>query len=228
MHWYVNRSALATVSQQLSLTAHQVRGLSRRRRLARPTPGPVHRSIVVIDIAGSAKWHNQAQLLARAALRTATQQAVREAGIGWANVVVEDRGDGLILLIPPSVSKVDILDPLIPRLAEEIRAFNATVPPGLKIRLRVAIHAGEVDRDGHGWIGNDLITACRLVNGEPLYQRLALSPAADLVLVVSDLIYQGVVRHYYRNIDPRHYTRVQVSAKEFDAPAWLHIPESAA
>ncbi|MFL6144891.1 MAG: hypothetical protein ACJ72N_23875 [Labedaea sp.] len=224
----MNRSAFATVSQQLSLTAHQVRGLSRRRRLARPAPGPVHRSIVVIDIAGSAKWHNQAQLSARAALRAATQHAVRDAGIGWANVVVEDRGDGLILLIPPSVSKVDILDPLIPRLAEEIREYNATVPLGLKIRLRVAIHAGEVDRDGHGWIGNDLIIACRLVNGEPLYQRLAHHPAASLVLVVSDLIYQGVVRHYYRNIDPGHYTRVQVSAKEFDAPAWLHIPDSAA
>lgn len=197
------------------------RALRRYRRLGRL---PEYRSIMVVDMAGSGRWPNQQQLRARAVLRTAIRDAMREAGITWADLAVEDRGDGMILLIPPKVSKVDLLDPVIPRLTEEIRAHNSTVPALSRIRLRVAIHAGEVHRDAQGWIGSDLITACRLVNGKPLYRQLHLRPRTTLVLVVSDLIYESVVRHHYRDINPTTYTRIRVAAKEIDTQAWLHTP----
>jgi hypothetical protein len=196
------------------------------RRLRRPTRGPQYRLLVVIDITGSARWHDQAQLRAREVLRAAIHTAVRRARIGWADIALEDRGDGLVMLISPNVSKVDILDPVVPQLAQALRAHNATVAAELRIRLRVSFHAGEVHRDTHGWAGSDLNTAFRLVDGPPLYQRLAHAPDADLVLVVSDPIYQGVVRHHYRAIDPATYTLVQVSVKEVNIPAWLHTPGS--
>lgn len=184
--------------------------------------GPEHRSMVVIDIAGSAQWHNEAQLSARAALKTAIRAAVRQTGIAWTSLAVEDRGDGMILLVAASVSKVDVIDPLIPHLAVAIREHNAATDPAFRIRLRVAVHAGEVHRDANGWVGSDLNTACRLVNSAPLYQELRRSPQTDLVLIVSDLIYQGVVRHHYRDIDPASYLPVHVLAKETNTHAWLH------
>ena len=192
----------------------------------RQTPGPVYRSIIVIDMAGSARWHNQEQLLARSVLRTAVRAAVQRAGITWTDLAIEDRGDGMIILVPPSVSKVDILDPVMPSLAEAISAHNASVAATFQIRLRVAVHAGEVHRDGQGWVGRDIITACRLVNGQPLYRRLRHRPRTNLVLVISDLIYQSVVRHHYRDINPTAYTRIRVSAKELNTEAWLHTPGS--
>jgi hypothetical protein len=181
---------------------------------------------MVLDIAGSARWHNQDQLRARATLAAAIQSAVRAAGVTMADLAIEDRGDGMILLIPPTVSKVDILDPIVPRLAERLHRHNATAESQRRIQLRVAIHAGEIHRDPHGWVGTDLITACRLVNAEPLYQLLDRNPRADLVLLVSDLIYQGVVRHGYRGIDPADYTQVNVVAKEVRTLAWLRTPHA--
>jgi hypothetical protein len=43
--------------------------------------GPVHRSIVVVDIAGSSRWDNPAQLTARSALTRMMRAAFREAGV---------------------------------------------------------------------------------------------------------------------------------------------------
>jgi hypothetical protein len=57
----------------------------------------------------------------------------------------------MILLIPARVSKIDLLDPVIPTIAEHIRVHDAAVAPPLRIQLRVAVHAGEVHRDPHGW-----------------------------------------------------------------------------
>jgi hypothetical protein len=179
-----------------------------------------HRSIIVVDIAGSGRWHNQTLLHARDVLTTAVYAGLAAAGVTRA--FVEHCGDGMILLIPARVSKIDLLDPVIPTIADHIHAHNTTASQ--RIRLRVAVHAGEVHRDPHGWVGTDLITACRLVNGEPLYQELRHPTQPDVVVVVSDLIYQAVVRHHYRSIDPAEYTPTHIQVKETNTVAWLHTP----
>lgn len=181
-----------------------------------------HRSIIVVDIAGSGRWHNQALLRARDVLTAAVHSGLDAAGI--TRTFIEHCGDGMILLIPASVSKIDLLDPLIPAVAAHIRAYNKTVPQGLRIRLRMAVHAGEVHRDPHGWVGTDLVTTCRLVNGEALYQELRHPAEPDMVVVVSDLIYHAVVRHHYRGIRPDEYTPTHIQVKETDTLAWLHTP----
>ncbi len=191
-----------------------------RLRGTRPARGPEHRCIVVVDIAGFGQWDNETQLRARQALITAVDTALRTGDISLPKLAIEDRGDGMIMLIPPSVSKVDILDPVLPTLAREIRAHNSIATP--RLRLRVAVHAGEVHRDARGWVGADLNTTCRLVNGEPLYQRMYRTADLDLILVVSDLIYHSVVRHHYRRIDPADYTAVHITIKETSTTAWLH------
>jgi hypothetical protein len=192
-------------------------------RIGRRTAhGLEHRSIIVVDIAGSGRWHNQALLRARDVLTAAIHSGLDTAGI--ARAAIEHTGDGMILLIPARVSKVDLLDPVIPTIAEHIRVYNTTVAAPLRIQLRIAVHAGEVHRDPHGWVGTDLITTCRLVDGEPLYQELRRPAQPDVAVVVSDLIYQAVVRHHYRGIDPGDYTPTHIQVKETDTLAWLHTP----
>jgi hypothetical protein len=186
---------------------------------------PEHRTIMVIDIVGSSRWDNLAQVRATAALNRMVRIAFRTAGIPWWRLVVAERGDGMIVLVPPTVSKVDLLDPVVPSLAAGLRAHNATAGPGQRIRLRIAMHAGEVLHAGAGWLGDDVNQACRLVNGEPLYQELARCSRTDLVLVVSELIHHGVVRHGYRGIDPASYARVHIEVKGTDLHAWLLVSD---
>ncbi|MFI9814661.1 nucleotidyl cyclase domain-containing protein [Saccharothrix variisporea] len=184
-------------------------------RPVRPTRGPEHRSILVVDIAGFGRLPDPHQIAARDVLTTAVRTGFRTAGIRWGDLAVEGRGDGMAVLVPAWVSKVDLLDPVVPRLAAFLRQHNETAVPHL--RVRISLHAGEVHRDPHGWVGSDLNTACRLVDAGPVRAHLA----GHAVLVVSDVIYQGVVRHGYRRVDPAAFSRVEVAEKEVRATAWV-------
>lgn len=200
-----------------------VLGWARRAlRPARYPPGPQHRSMMVVDIAGFGRWHDVSQLRAREVLTAAVRSAFRTVGVRWADLAVLDRGDGMAVLVPASVSKVDLLNPVVPAVARRLLRHNGIVGEPERIRVRISVHAGEVQRDAHGWVGSDLNLACRLVDSEPARDHLRRT-SAQVVLVVSDLIYQGCVRHGYRSIDPARYTRVEVREKEVDAPAWLHV-----
>lgn len=179
---------------------------------------PVHRSIVVFDVAGFGRLDNRAQLRARETLRSVVRRAFRAAGVRWWRLVVADRGDGLILVVPASVSKVDLLDPLVPRLVAELAARPE------RVRLRMAVHAGDLDRDSYGWTGTDLVTACRLVDSPALYQGLRDRPDADLVVIVSEAVHRAVVRHGYRGLRAVDFQPVRVVRKEVDEPAWVHVP----
>ncbi|WP_035306089.1 hypothetical protein [Actinokineospora inagensis] len=186
--------------------------------------GPRHRSIVVFDIASSSRWDNPAQARARRALDVLVRRAFRAAGIPWWRLAVEGTGDGMIILLPPGISKVDILDPVVPNLVRVLRAYNAEVAAHLRIRLRMAVHAGEVLRTRYGWVSADVTKACRMVDGEPLYAEFERSPEADLVVVVSEQIHESVVRHGYRRIDPGDYLPVHIVVKESDLEARLLVP----
>ncbi|WP_433268685.1 hypothetical protein ACQPZF_04840 [Actinosynnema sp. CS-041913] len=186
--------------------------------------GPLHRSIVVFDIAGYGRLDNRAQVRARETLHTVVRRAFRAAGVPWWRLVVEDRGDGLILLVPPSVSKVDLLDPLVQLLVFGL----GRVPASSRVRLRMAVHAGDLVRDPYGWVGTDLNTACRLVDSPALYRAQRQSPAADLVVIVSDDVHRAVVRHGYKGLRTADYRPVRVVRKEVDERAWVHVPATAA
>jgi class 3 adenylate cyclase len=186
--------------------------------------GPLYRAIMVLDVTGFGRLGNRAQLQVRTALNSAVRAAFRGGGVRWSGLAVEDRGDGAIILVPPTVSKVDLLDPVVPNLAALIRRHNETAGPGLRIRLRVSLHAGEVHRDATGWAGADLNAACRLVSSAAVCRHLLQRPAADLLVVVSDAVYEGVVRHGYRRISPDTYAPVHVAIKELNTRAWVHCP----
>lgn len=186
--------------------------------------GPLYRSMLVLDVAGFGRLDNRAQLRVRTGLNAAVRAAFRGTGVRWSGLAVEDRGDGAIILAPPTVSKVELLDPVLPNLAGQLREHNAAAEPGLRIRVRVSVHAGEVHRDATGWVGTDLNVACRLVSNPVVSRHLRLRPAADLLVVVSDAVYQAVVRHAYRRIDPTTYEPVHIAIKELSTRAWVHLP----
>lgn len=149
--------------------------------------------------------------------------AMRAAGIEPQNVEQSESGDGVLVLLDPQISKVRLLHPLVPRLGSGLARYNRTAPGSERLRLRVVVHAGELLQDAHGRTGEDLVLAFRLLDSDAARVYLAQT-AADLVLVVSDAIYQGVVKHGYGAIDPARFQSVWISAKETSTRAWLHIP----
>jgi hypothetical protein len=92
------------------------------------------------------------------------------------------------------------------------------------MRLRLALHAGEVERGGNGWVGTDLNVACRLVDAATLRNTLRATPQAQLVVCVSNEWFHTVIERNPDLFDQRSYTPITVTEKELHTTAWLHIP----
>ena len=67
----------------------------------------VHRAILIVDVEnfGDPARTNTHQLAIRDTVYKVLQQSFARANIGWEDCVAEDRGDGVLILIPPSVPK---------------------------------------------------------------------------------------------------------------------------
>jgi tetratricopeptide (TPR) repeat protein len=186
---------------------------------------PTHQSVLAFDVEGFSDPHrnDSAQTAVRAGIYRVVKESFTAADVPWQACVHEDRGDGAIVIVPPEVSKVLLLDPLLGCLSAALIDYNRDARLAERIRLRVALHAGEVGMDQHGLSGTDLVLACRLLDAEELKVALRHSPV-PLAAIVSDGIYDAIVRHRYRDIDPAGYHPVSVQVKKNRLHAWIHLP----
>lgn len=181
--------------------------------------------IFAVDIAGfgDRRRDDEVQLAVRAAMYRLLEESFAASGVPLSGCLHEDRGDGVIVIIPARIPTVTLIDPLLDRLREGLRLHNRLSSEAAKIRLRAALHTGEVHRDEHGLAGTALNHLCRLLDAPPLKQALGGS-AADLAFIASDDVYETVIRHAPRLVDPAAYLAVAVEVKETRARAWIHLP----
>jgi NB-ARC domain len=191
---------------------------------------PVYRGILGVDIErfSRAEWTDPIRARLRDRLHTLVDDALAHAEIDPALTVRSDTGDGLWLLADAQVPTTRLLHPLATRLASGLAADNRRMPAGEGMRLRVVVHAGELLHDSYGHTGASLNHAARLLDADATRAVLAACPAAEVALVVSDVLYDGVVRHAYQGIDPDGWQPVRVHGKETSARAWVHLPGLAA
>jgi len=189
--------------------------------------GPVHRSIVAVDVEGSTRRSNPAKGQLRRVLYDLLERALKAAGIGPRHLEeLADRGDGVLILIRPhdDVPKTVLFGRLIPALTTFLAEHNAAVAePELRMRLRAVVHAGEVHDDGWGFYGDDIDVAFRLLEAPTVKRVLRDAPEAPLVLVVSEEIWAGIVRHGYVDGGP-YKQRVQVTVGERRRRGRVHLP----
>jgi hypothetical protein len=186
----------------------------------------LHRSILVVDIEGYSRppQTNRTRGRLRDTLYLLLDKAIGSSGIrADQHEPPHDQGDGALLLFHPEVPKNRLLYPLIADLAETLTHHNPSVPPHERLRLRVVLHAGELVRDHHGWYGEDLDQAFHLVNSDTLRARLAETPR-PLVFLITDQLYQGIVKQELAGIHPSTCQQLQATVKRGQVRAWLHIP----
>ncbi len=183
---------------------------------------PTHHTVVMVDVASTGHLIDQHQLRMRADLRAVLATALAQQGLQWTDLHRDDLGDGIRLIIPASVSPSELLDPFVPTLADVLREHRRMVAEDARLRLRVAVHMGLVHHDGHGWAGRTLVHTARLLDATQVRRALSAS-GGDLVLVVSQTMWDGVVAQGY-GLDPAGYRRITISEKETTAPAWIHLP----
>lgn len=193
---------------------------------ARTVDEPVYRGILGIDIErfGRAEWTDPIRARLRRRLYRLLADAITEADIDPARTTRSDTGDGLWLLVAAEVSTARLLHPLATRLVNGAAEENERVAELERLRLRVVVHAGYVIPDPQGQAGASLIHAARLLDADATRAVLVNSREATGVLITSDVVYDGIVRHGYPGIDPDHWRPIRIRAKETAARAWVHLP----
>ena len=185
----------------------------------------VHRTILVVDVEGfgDKRRTNTDRLSVRDGMYRAVQQAFAKSGVSWADCYHESCGDGVFVLIPADVPKGVFVDSMPRELAGALHEHNASHGAQQQIRLRMALHAGEVYYDEHGVTAESINLAFRLLDARPLKEALADSPGS-LAMIVSPWFFDEVVRHSPSG-DAASYRPVQVAVKETSAVGWISRPD---
>lgn len=171
---------------------------------------PHHRAIFAVDIEGSTNRSNTAKADLRDAMYELTERSLDDCGItrDYRDPLV-DRGDGILTLVRPmdEVPKTLLLSRVVPTLTTLLTDYNQSRRSEYRLRLRAVVHAGEVHQDARAPFGEALDIAFRLLDAPEVKQRFRMV-TGPLLLVVSDDIYQGIVRHGYDGIDEGTFTLV--------------------
>lgn len=165
--------------------------------------------------------------LDRHKIRTAFYDGLRKSfnddGVPYKSCYSEDRGDGALVVVPPSIDTTILLTSLVERLRAEVRQHNDVSIATARMQLRVAVHTGVVHSDAKGLVGSSVNYAFRILEAEPLKQAL-LRSRADLALITSERVYDDVIRHGLGLVDPSEYHRVDLKVKETATSAWIRLP----
>jgi len=187
--------------------------------LTKDQPLAVHRTIVAVDVEGfgDQRRTNAHQVVVRDGLYRVMRDAFDRAGISWDDCDREDRGDGVLVLVPAPVPKSLLVESLPSAMVAGLCGHNGVHPDPEQIRLRMALHAGEVCYDEHGVTGASVNLTFRLLEAIPLRQALAGSPGV-LAVIASSWFFEEVVRH---TCVAAGYRRVEVVVKETTTAGWI-------
>jgi class 3 adenylate cyclase len=166
----------------------------------------------------------------RLIIRRASQDIMRASlGPVWDECVVEDRGDGLLIVVPPHIPTANVMTFLHRRLPGELRQHNHTYSEPVRIRLRVAANVGPVISDAVGMSGEAIIRVARLIEA-PAIKDAMTATGATLGIITSEFVYETAIRHAVEFIGVNEYNFVEVNVKESAIAGWMQLidlsPES--
>jgi Cyclic nucleotide-binding domain len=175
-------------------------------------------TVLLSDVIGfGADWRtDEDRRVIREALFSMTHTVLQDLPDVWS---WDDRGDGLLTVIPPSVPTGKVIAHLHKELPAALEEHNRVYPDSARIQLRVAINVGPVASDVMGVSGEAIIITARLVEA-PVFKTAMSESGASLGIIASTFIYESVIRHgpYLEG-----YSEVPVDVKESSLLAWMKL-----
>lgn len=184
-------------------------------------------AMLATDIAGfsSPRRDDETRMHIRQALYAEVSGALTGSGIPWPACHHEDRGDGMLVIIPPGIPAGALTGPFPALLRAGIRRHNHMSCEPAGIQLRAAVHVGPVYSDAHGVAGADITHLFRMLNARPLRKALE-GTSAELALAVSEYIHTMILRNPSL-AGPAHYTPFRSKVKNATVNGWLCLPGTA-
>jgi class 3 adenylate cyclase len=157
------------------------------------------------------------RILIREALGTVTTALQ-----GIPDVWTLDRGDGLLAVLPPSISTAEFMSRLLKELPAAIERHNGSQHASAQLQLRLAINVGPVFGDAAGVAGEAITVASRLLEA-PHFQEAIVNSAASLGIVISPFVYETFIRPGPDLSEVASYTQVPVEIRGSSTVAWMKV-----
>ncbi|WP_285751580.1 hypothetical protein [Lentzea sp. NBRC 105346] len=135
-------------------------------------------------------------------------------------------GDSVTIVAEAAVASSRLIaDFILREVLVALEDENRSRAAGYRLRLRMAVAAGEVVLDPPHVAGDAVVLAARLRDSQALRDAMSAAPQRNLGLIVSDRVYQDVVSHGERGLGAKRFDPVPVSVKPFRGQGWIHVPE---
>ncbi len=193
-------------------------GPGHRRRLGRAL-----RMAFVLDVAGYGARTSPDRDAVQQRLRELVVIMLAACGLKLHQQIVDYQwsGDGINAILPSDIDPTFVLTVLIRSLTAALGRDNARYSD--RIRLRMAVGLGLIERSAAGFGGPVIVDINRLVNSAALRSALADEPDADLAVAVTDQAHNLIIEPGYPGIPAGQFLPSAVVAKEFSGTAWVWV-----
>jgi hypothetical protein len=183
-----------------------------------------HCTIFFCDIVGFGSRPDGVQTRLREVMYAALRAGFAAARLPLETCYQEDRGDGVIVVLPPTADPASLVHPLPDHLRGALRTHNGLAAPQAQMRLRVALHAGQLASDDNGLVGTTINHAARLLDA-PAFKQAIEETTAPLGVLASDEFYHAVIEPGIGAVDPDEFRPIEIRLKETRTTGWLCIRE---
>ncbi|MEU4806696.1 hypothetical protein [Actinosynnema sp. NPDC023587] len=189
------------------------------------SPATFRRSLLVCcDLRRYGAADDQLQRELQELLVRCLDRAGATAGLDRSTWHRQAKGDEEWAVLPPDTPEHVVVDSYVRGLNAELSSANRYRVPEARARMRLAIHHGVVEEGANGFPGQDSVLVSRLLNSAPAHLALEEFPDADLVVVLSEIVYSSLVRAGHTTLSPADFRRVEVEEKTFHGHGWMWIP----
>ncbi|RKT51739.1 GUN4 domain-containing protein [Saccharothrix australiensis] len=186
----------------------------------------VERCVVGVDVEKFSARPARHQLRIQKELDRMLDEASAQAGLDRAGWVRQPAGDGEVAVLPPDVELVALVRTFVRELDTLLTDHNEDHDPGVRIRLRVAMHTDVLTPGAFGYAGPALVVLSRLLDSAVLRRALRAAPDGNLAQLLSASLYRRAVLPELGGLRPGQFEEVRVDLPEkgFRESAYLHLP----
>ncbi|MET7327458.1 hypothetical protein [Nonomuraea sp. NPDC005650] len=182
------------------------------------------RLVMAVDAEGYGRGDDLRHDSIQSGLAQVMDRGAREAGLRRETWTRQEAGDGEVIVLPEGEPELRVIDDLVRRVRKALHDHNRERRDDARLRIRISIGHGVVKRGAMGFVGQVVVTTCRLLDAKAARTALKVNPRADLVLILTDRLYEDVVRQLHTSYRPESFTRLEVPTKERTEIAWMWIP----
>jgi class 3 adenylate cyclase len=182
----------------------------------------VYRLLLAVDVEKYSRLDAQQQLKVQIELHRLINASASRAGLATNGWYRQPSGDGELVAFPADTDILRTVGTFTRTLERGLARLNERRSAEPRLRLRVAFHHGTMIPGPLGPAGDAPIVVGRLLDAAPLRDYLTDHQDRDLALVVSDSLYNDVIRTGLCELNPRRFIEVNVEIKQVHYRGYIH------